>query len=582
MDVRPEYPAASIVDSRRLMGPNLYSVRGGAVLEVTFDDARAESLTSAWSARAAELVHALGWGEAEIHVRREAGGATLFLAAPVDVLMTATEASEQAWVLAESPIDTASRDAIVARLLAAADAERRTRPAMAAVFDGALSRGLSATFDDEWLTIGSGAGSLSWALGDVPACREVPWNTVRDIPIALVTGSNGKTTTTRLVAAMWRASGVVPGWSCSDGVWAGDHQLDWGDFSGPAGARRLLREPAIGAAVLETARGGILRRGLAVSRADAAIITNVSADHFGEYGITTERDLVEVKGVVARVLGGAGRLVLNADDALLAGHAARMGAMNLCWFSASPEHPTLDAHVRTGGDAATVLEGRVMLHRDGVSYDLGGVAAMPITLRGAALHNVENILGAALLGCALRIPLDAIRVALASFGASARDNPGRLQIFRFGAITVLVDYAHNPDGLAALCDTVKATPSRRRLLLLGQAGNRDDEQIRALARAAFSVLPFDRVIVKEEMALLRGRSPGEVPGILVDELARLGMPSERVDVAPSELAAMKRAFEWAQDGDLLVCPIHVDKTDVLAWLGRLAESGWRAGAPLPE
>ena len=575
-----EFSSPSIVDSRRLMGPNLYSVRAGAVLDVTCDDAHAESLIDIWSVQSTALAHALGWGEAETHARREAGGATLFLAAPVDGLMTATEVNEQAWVLAESESTELDRDEIVARLRATADAERHSRPNLSAVFGEALSRGLSVTWDDAWLTIGSGAGSRSWPLGDVPALRDFPWATVRDVPIALVTGSNGKTTTTRLVAAMWRTAGVTPGWSCSDGVWAGDEQLESGDFSGPGGARCVLRASGIEAAVLETARGGILRRGLAVSRADAAIITNISADHFGEYGVTSVHDLAEVKGIVVRVLDGAGRLVLNADDALLVELAARVTA-NVSWFSVSPAHAALDAHVRAGGDAATVHDRRAILHRDGARYDLGDVTAMPITLRGAAPHNIANILGAALLGSALGIPVAAIRATLATFGASAEDNPGRLQVYRFGGVTVLVDYAHNPDGLAALCDTAKAMPSQRRLLLLGQAGNRDDEQIRALVRAAWSVLSFDRVIVKEETDLLRGRAVGDVPRILVNELARLGVPAQDVDVAPSELAAMQRAFEWAQDGDLLVCPIHIDKQDVLAWLGTLTDAGWRAGSDVP-
>ena len=575
-----EFSSPSIVDSRRLMGPNLYSVRAGAVLEVTCDDAHAESLIDAWSVQSTALARALGWGEVETHARREAGGATLFLAAPVDVLMTATDVNEQAWLIAESASPAEARDAIVVRLRATADAERCTRPNLAAVVAEARARGLSVTWDDAWLTAGSGAGSRSWPLGDVPALPDMPWTTVRDVSIALVTGSNGKTTTTRLVAAMWRAAGVSPGWSCSDGVWAGDEQIESGDFSGPGGARCVLRASGIGAAVLETARGGILRRGLAVSRANAAIITNISADHFGEYGITSVHDLADVKGVVARVLDGAGRLVLNADDPLLVELAVRVTA-NVSWFSVSPARAALDAHVRAGGDAATVHEGRAILHRDGARYDLGDLTAMPITLRGAAPHNVANILGAALLGSALGIPVAAIRATLATFGASAHDNPGRLQVYRFGGLTVLVDYAHNPDGLAALCATAKAMPSQRRLLLLGQAGNRDDEQIRALVRAAWSVLSFDRVIVKEEIALLRGRVAGDVPGILVNELARLGVASQHVEIAPSELAAMKRAFEWAQDGDLLVCPIHIDKQDVLSWLGRLTDAGWRAGADVP-
>jgi cyanophycin synthetase len=248
----------------------------------------------------------------------------------------------------------------------------------------------------------------------------------------------------------------------------------------------------------------------------------------------------------------------------------------------SPEHPALDAHVLAGGDAATLHEGRVMLHLDDVWHDIGAIEEMPLTLRGAARHNVANILGAALLASVTGAPVDHIRATLARFGASPNDNPGRLQLYRFGGLTALMDFAHNPDGLAALSETAKEIPASRRLLVLGQAGNRDDEQLRVLARAAWSGIPFDRVIIKEMPAMLRGRAVGDIPHILMEELARLCVPPDRVEVAPSELEAIRRAFAWARDGDLLVCPIHVQKKDIQALLRRLREAQWTPGMPLPD
>ena len=539
-----------------------------------------DSLIAAWRTHATAMVYALDWGEPELHVRLQSGGATLFLAAPPDVLLTATEVNEQAWLRAESGHAQAALDTAIDTLASLAHVERQAHSQLAAVVEQAVTRGLTATFDDEWLTIGSGAGSMTWAIGAVPAPADVAWLAVHDVPVALVTGSNGKTTTTRLLAAMWRAAGVVPGWCCSDGVFAGDLQLEYGDFSGPSGARTVLRQTTVGAVVLETARGGILRRGLATSRADAAIVTNVSADHFGEYGISTVGELAEVKAVVARPLG-AGPLVLNAADPLLIDLLERHTGV-VALFSALNDVAAMDAHVDAGGDAAVVRDGRAMLHRAGVWHDLGIVREMPLTLGGTAPHNVENLLGAALLGSVLGIPVDAIRSTLAQFGASVADNPGRLQVYRYGALTVLVDYAHNPDGLAALCQTARATQARRSVLLLGQAGNRDDAQLRALARAAIGVMSFDLVIVKEELSLLRGREAGDVPRVLADELLRLGVPPDRIELVPSELDGVQRAFAWAQDGDLLVCPIHAEKTEVLAWLTRLTRAGWRAGDPLPD
>ncbi len=557
------------------MGPNLYGERPGAVLEICGSPDELLALTEGWVAAVQRLFRALDLGEAVTHSRSSISGASLFVASPVEVLMTATEISEQAWALAESEVDATG--ALVSRLRGLAAEERASRPNLARAYDAAIERGVLVTFDDELLTIGSGEGSVSWPLADVPPVEAIPWASIRDVPIALVTGSNGKTTTTRLIAAMWRATGRSAGWSCSDGVWVDAEQLDAGDYSGPAGARVVLRDRRVQAAVLETARGGVLRRGLAPSRADVAIITNVSADHFGEYGVTSIEELAEVKSVVARPLGPTGCLVLNAGDARLVALAQRLSC-RIAWFSAAAENTTLGAHVTRGGDAALVEGGRVIVWCSGSRHDLGGVSAMPLTLGGSAAHNVENILGAALAGAVAGAPVEAIRETLAHFGESPEDNPGRLQSYRFGGMTVLVDYAHNPGGLEVLCETARAFPAVRRLLLLGQAGNRDDDQLRALARVVLGVLPFDHVIIKEMPTMLRGRQAYDVPRVLADELAGLGVPGERIEIIEGETAAVRRALEWSRDGDLLVLPVHVDKQAVLALLSALTSSGWTPGA----
>jgi UDP-N-acetylmuramyl tripeptide synthase len=230
---------------------------------------------------------------------------------------------------------------------------------------------------------------------------------------------------------------------------------------------------------------------------------------------------------------------------------------------------------------AVVDNGRVMLHRKGRWHDLGGVDAMPLTMRGAARHNIENLLGATLLGAVTGVPVQSLRATLARFGSSPQDNPGRLQVYRFGGATVFVDFAHNPDGLGALCETARAVAAKRRLLLLGQAGNRDDTQLRELARAAWEATPFNRVVIKELPTMLRGRPAGAIPRVLSDELSKLGLARTQIDVAPTELDGLRKAFAWAKDGDVLVCPVHVDKAAAIAWFDRLTAAGWKAGTALP-
>ena len=587
----PEYPSPRIVDSRRLMGPNLYSDSEGALLEVrleTRDDALLARLCHEWE----HFVRLLSvWPgnvlapQVRVDIMAELSAATLFLPAPVDVLMTATDVSEQGWLLAEARVEGSESGALhpslLTRISDAVDAELAAHPHLELMQRAALSREFTFTFDDEFASVGSGSGSLTWPLLQLPHPSDIDWSTVHDVPIALVTGSNGKTTTTRLVAAMLRASGRVTGLCCSDGVWVSDEQLDAGDFSGPAGAREVLRDTRVEAAVLETARGGILRRGLAVHRATAAIITNIAADHFGEYGVHSLADLVAVKGVLARTIDGGGHLVLNADDPLLVAFAQHV-SVPISLFSMAATNAVVEAHLDQGGNACVVREGKVLLRTHNAWHNLGEVRAMPLTLGGAAPHNIANILGACMLAAATGVPVQSIRATIAHFGAEVTDNPGRLQLYRFGGMTAVVDYAHNPDGLAALCSTAKALPAMRRLLVLGQAGNRDDDQLRALVRSAWSITHFERVIVKEMPSMLRGRPLGEVPAIFVDELRAVGMRASGIEVAPTEFDALRRAFAWASDGDVLVCPMHVEKRRILVWLAQLRDAKWTPGMTLPE
>lgn len=589
----PEYPSPTIVDSRRLMGANWYSAQPGTVLEVRMDDEAARRAVDQWPYEARTLATALGWTDAQFVSRHGTREATCFLTAPLDGLMTATAVAERAWVRAEAYIaaqDDAART--VADLahdlppLRAALAEERARlQPVVALAREAAARHLAFQLDDEACSAGSGAGGVTWPLDALPGSTAVPWDTLHDVPTVLVTGSNGKTTTTRLVAAMFRAAGRTTGWSCSDGVFIADRQasreLATGDYTGPAGARLVLRDRAVEAAVLETARGGILRRGLASTRATAAVITNISMDHFGEYGVHSLRDLAEVKAVVARVIHDGGRLVLNADDAQLVALAPSLPVPTI-WFSTNDQHPLVLAGVSTHGDGAVLHEGHVLVAHDGVWTDVGQVHDMPITMHGKAPHNIANVLAAALVACCAGVSPAAVHGALWQFGSDASDNEGRLHRRLLGGVTILTDYAHNPDGIRALAELAASLPADRRLLVLGQAGNRDDAQLRALAHAAWRTLPADRMIIKEMVTMLRGRAPGEIPAVLASGLIDAGAPAERISVVPSEFEAVREALHWARPGDLLVLPVHVERKRVESLLARLQAEGWHPGLPVAD
>lgn len=585
-------------DSRRLTGANLYFDEPGAALEVSqsklapglaFD----ADVLRRWRANIARVRALLGWPEAAVVVREHATGASLAFEAPLDQLYVATEANEWALHAAlglradATPVDAEAElprphvahfddDEALRQLRALAAAE--ARPTLLALIEAARARGLPAHADDEALSIGEGEAARTWPLDALPAASDVPWQNLHAIPKVVVTGSNGKTTTVRLLAAMLRAHGLHTGYSSTDGLFIDGVMVEAGDYSGPVGARTVLRDSRVQAAVLETARGGLLRRGLVASDARVAIVTNVSADHFGEYGIHTLDDIAAVKLVVAKALAADGLLVLNADDARLLAHAP--AGCRIGWFALD-----LHAALARGLPACGVRDGRLVLAlQEGGDHDLGSVAEMPLTVAGAARYNIGNIAAAALAASALGIAAETIAGVLACFGARNADNPGRLQRWTLGDVEVLLDYAHNPDGLQGLLDVAAGLRRGGRLaLLLGHAGNRLESDFRALAAVAAAAQP-DRVWLKDIGGdYLRGRASGEVAMLLLDALRAAGMAEADLPVCLDEAEAARQALAWAQPGDLLVLPVHepARRDVVVGLLDALQANGWRAGQPLP-
>jgi UDP-N-acetylmuramyl tripeptide synthase len=580
------------------MGANLFFAGTGATLELTGAPGD-EALLAAWRTRVARARALLGWTETGIAVRHHASGVSLSIAAPVDQLFLATEVNE--WALCASLVEReparwsgleaallvaaienvpavpegAPPPAIDAPVLKEAAAFARfarlksleARPGLSALLTEAQRRGLPVVLDETLLTLGAGTGGRGFALETLPPPGAIPWAELHDIPTALITGSNGKTTTVRLLAACAREQGWRAAYNCTDGVFSGAEALARGDYSGPAGARRVLREPRTEAAILEVARGGILRRGVAITRARVVLVTNISADHFGEYGIDDLEGLADTKLAIAGVLPDHGLLVLNADDTILRakaeGLASRFGrAPPLAWFALDFDHALLRAHRTRGGATCGVRAGQLLLGGAGgasadTPYDLGAVNTMPLSVEGHATYNIANLAGAALAAVGLGVSPAAIAAVYARFGAALDDNPGRMMRFETGGVRVLVDYAHNPDGLRGFLEVASMMrPASGRLgLLLGHAGNRKDEDVQELARVAAGFHP-DLIVIKEDEAHLRGRPVGDVPRIIRTELLRLGVPEAALPMRSSELDAVRCALEWARPGDVLALPIH--------------------------
>jgi cyanophycin synthetase len=566
-------------EARRLTGLNLLSHRPGAVLDARFGGwaADAEAVVGAWRRQARRMLDALGWRDEEVAVRRFGRGASLFLSAPIDALYAATEVNEWAWQAAMGEAggagepDAAVFEAAAEGLRCAIARERN--PALLALRAAAAARGVAMIADDERVTVGLGAGSHTWPHGELPPPAAVDWSSIHDIPVALVTGTNGKTTTVRLAAAMLAAAGRVAGVTTTDLIAVGRTVLDIGDYSGPGGARTLLRDRRVQAAVLETARGGLLRRGLALDRVTAAAVTNIAADHLGEYGVEDLAELAEAKLLVTRAVVPEGRAVLNADDPELAARGSRGGAP-VIWTSLQPSQQTagtwvdVGAHVEAGGDAVLLAGEELVLVRAGRREVVAAVGSVPIAFGGAARYNLANALTAIGLASAFGVPLEAMAEGLAAVrNEQGDDNPGRGYMVEIDGFRVLLDYAHNPHGLAALIALAESMPAKRRLLILGQAGDRSDEAIRELARTAWRWRP-DHVILKELPTMLRGRLPGQVPAVLEDELLRLGASREGLSRAATELDAVQHALGWARPGDLLLLLVHANRDEAMALLQR--------------
>ena len=573
-------PSRELKESRRLTGPNVLWGRPGAVIDVALSDDEAEVVIGTWSAAVRELLDAIGWEEESLAHRRFPGGVSLAISAPIDALYTATEINEAAWDLTERELAQAEpgdRTAVAARLRGTLAEE--VNPALMALRAAAAERGVTFLSDDDEVSVGLGRGSRRWATDALPAVTEVAWEAVHDVPIALVTGTNGKTTTVRLLAAIVEAAGLTPGVSSTDWIRVGDDTLDLGDWSGPGGARAVLRDRRVDVGLLETARGGMLRRGLAVTSADVAAVLNVAEDHLGEWGVEDLSALVETKFVVARA---ARRLVLNADDPELVERAAAIDTP-VTWFGLDLDESWRRRRL-AGRDAALTLAGGELRRFDEPEMPsgpaLGSVAAIPITLGGAARHNLSNALAAAAVALELGLDPAAIRAGLESFRSAPDENPGRLNRFELGGAHVMVDFAHNPHGLQAVLDMAAALPAERKLVLIGQAGDRTDTSIRDLARIVWSAEP-ERIVIKEMPRYLRGRELGEVPRMITQELVAAGAPADAVGHADSELDGVRQALEWARPGDLLLVLTHESRDQVLDLCGRLSADGWRPGEPLP-
>jgi cyanophycin synthetase len=372
------------------------------------------------------------------------------------------------------------------------------------------------------------------------------------VPIAAVTGTNGKTTTSRMLAHIMKMTGYTVGMTSTDGVYIDGKLTVTGDMTGPKSTQMILRDPSVDAAVLEVARGGMLRSGLAFRRSNVAACLNIAADHLGLRGIDTLEQLAEIKRVPIETARDAA--VLNADDPLCLQMADYTEAAKLCYVTMNPAHSLVKQHIRAGGQAFVLeqsLNGHMIAIYDGELHTpLLWTHLIPATIEGRAMHNVQNAMFAAALAYNLGISIENIRHGLRTFDSTFFQAPGRMNIYDEHPFKVILDYAHNAAAVKAICDLVdRFEVEGRKIAILAAPGDRRDQDIRDIAGIAAG--HFDHYICRRDDNP-RGRDPDEVPNMIKDKLLEEGIHSDDIEVIPDEQEATRRALEIAEPGDLVL------------------------------
>lgn len=600
---------------RRLTGPNLLSNEPGAIIDVFFNDIDPRVVIDCWKKHLYHCQVSLGSDYAwptNCYERVYAGGASMSISAPMDLLYSACDLVELAWDLCVVELSSKDTEGLSAQLLVSgpgahssshstlhsneSSSELATsnvrpptvymlprlaalketiiderNPRLLAFIKQAQMHNVVCLVDDDEISLGMGHTSDTWRIDQFPSPESIQWERYSSVPLALVTGTNGKSTSVRLAAEIAKAASLNAGVTSTDFIKVGDTIIDEGDYSGPGGARMLLRDRRTEMAFLEVARGGLLRRGLPVDYANAALVTNVAGDHLGQYGINTVEEIAKVKTMVSKAIPSGsdfakGTLVLNADDTLLVKESAQLN-VPICWFSEDSQNPQILQALAQQHPCVFVNEGQ-LVYSDKVRVLIAATADIPMTVNGTARHNIQNALGVVGLSMAMGIKPEQIRAGLARFGSNANDNPGRGNIYQLNGITVIVDFAHNSHSMRALVDMASNMPAKARHVMFSHAGDRSDQDIFDVTDAVSKLQP-NTYVLTEIAQYLRGREPNEISRLVKQHLLKGGVNENTIVLASNPLDGTRKIMQGAETGDLVLLFVLSERDKVQALLDSL-------------
>jgi cyanophycin synthetase len=366
------------------------------------------------------------------------------------------------------------------------------------------------------------------------------------IPIIAITGTNGKTTTTRLIAHIVKNNGYRVGFTTSDGIYVQNSMLTKGDTTGPVSAEFILKDPTVEFAVLETARGGILRSGLGFGRCDVAVVTNIQEDHMGLSDIHTLKDMANVKGVVVKSVKRNGYAVLNADNTHCV-EIAKSADCNIAYFSLNENNPVIIEHCKKGGIAAICENGFITIKKGEWKFRVCKTTAVPLTFGGKVTFMIANVLAATLASYVYGFTIEDIKTNLETFIPSASQTPGRMNIFDFKDYKVLIDFAHNADGFRGIKEFLSGVESPLKIGIITGTGDRRDDDIRDLGRISAEM--FDHIIIRQDK-FLRGREADDIVKLLLEGINEKN-PGQSYEYIPKEVEALKHALSLAKPGTFI-------------------------------